>query len=509
MFIKFYKKCSKPCIYDIFLLFLHPVLISCQSMKRVWFVFLLLLSVSSARVLAVEVSMSAEEKKLYNLLMEYRAEKNLPPIPISPALTYVAQTHARDMQAYPPKGDCNLHSWSEHGSWSAVCYTKEPTEAAKKAVWNKPRELTTYPGAGYEISFWNSSGSTAQSALKSWQKSTNHNAMMINLNDWSQLTWRAVGVGIYKEYAVVWFGEEEDGESPETQPAPIQVVTDPELERQLKEMEQQMQHLQEAHEKTVQQDREIEELKAEIDRMKKAEEKKDVNDLNAYKSLNPKPKSAPEKKIQEPKPQPVKEPKQQAVQQQKEPKSQPVKEPQPAKEPKPKKDHSDSWVNRYFNRSGYSSLSYLSVGYMYSCMDGHHLVNASILDFRATLIGFSLLNVEMAVSPFNKRFAYKPALRIYIPVYKYLSVVPYGGAEIDASYIGKYFDKNYTYDETKDFYINAVGGVALNLTAARHVPMEIKVEYRHALLERANGALSPKGIYVGAQIYFGSVFKKK
>lgn len=455
-------------------------------MKRFWFVFLLLLSVSSARVLAVEVSMSAEEKKLYNLLMEYRAEKNLPPIPVSPALTYVAQTHARDMQAYPPNGDCNLHSWSENGNWSPVCFTKEPDEAAKKAVWNKPRELTTYPGAGYEISFWSSAGATPQAALKSWKKSDGHNAMIVHLNEWSQLTWRAVGIGIYKEYAVVWFGEEEDGESPETQPAPVQVVTDPEVER------------------------EIEELKAEIDRMKKAEEKKDVNDLNAYKSLNPKPKSAPEKKIQEPKPQPVKEPKQQAVQQQNEPKSQPVKEPQPAKEPKqPKKDHSDSWVNRYFNRSGYSSLSYLSVGYMYSCMDGHHLVNASILDFRATLIGFSLLNVEMAVSPFNKRFAYKPAFRIYIPVYKYLSVVPYGGAEIDASYIGKYFDKNYTYDETKDFYINAVGGVALNLTAARHVPMEIKVEYRHALLERANGALSPKGIYVGAQIYFGSFFNKK
>ena len=35
---------------------------------------------------------------------------------------------------------------------------------------------------------------------------------MINLGIWKNRTWNAVGVGIYKNYAVVWFGEESDKE---------------------------------------------------------------------------------------------------------------------------------------------------------------------------------------------------------------------------------------------------------------------------------------------------------
>ena len=176
---------------------------------------------------------------------------------------------------------------------------------------------------------------------------------------------------------------------------------------------------------------------------------------------------------------------------------------------KPKKDKSNSWLNRFYNYSGFSSLSYLSAGYTYSCMGGKHMVNASVFDFRVGLFSASLLNVEMSVSPFDKRFAYKPNIRIYIPIAKCFSLVPYGGAEVDASYLGQYFDKSYAYNVDKDFYINAVGGIALNLTAMRHVPIEIRAEYRHPVKESYAGALNPKGVYVGAQIYFGSVFYKK
>ena len=182
---------------------------------------------------------------------------------------------------------------------------------------------------------------------------------------------------------------------------------------------------------------------------------------------------------------------------------------QPVQEQKQSKDRSNSWLNRFYDYSGFSSLSYLSAGYTFACMTGSHMINASLLDFRVSLFSASLLNVEMSVSPFNKRFSYKPNIRIYIPVAKCFSIVPYGGAEIDASYLGKYFDKNYTYDVQNDFYINAVGGLALNLTAARHVPMEINVEYRHPVLVPTAGALNPQGVYVGAKIYFGSVFYKK
>ena len=48
----------------------------------------------------------------------------------------------------PP--ECNLHSWSDKGPWSACCYT--PDHAQAQCMWDKPSELTNYPGNGYEIS---------------------------------------------------------------------------------------------------------------------------------------------------------------------------------------------------------------------------------------------------------------------------------------------------------------------------------------------------------------------
>jgi len=33
---------------------------------------------------------------------------------------------------------------------------------------------------------------------------------MVNDGIWKKITWNAIGVGIYKEYGVVWFGELKD-----------------------------------------------------------------------------------------------------------------------------------------------------------------------------------------------------------------------------------------------------------------------------------------------------------
>ena len=37
-------------------------------------------------------------------------------------------------------------------------------------MWNKPRELTSYIGDGYEIAYWSSEGATAAAALNGWKK---------------------------------------------------------------------------------------------------------------------------------------------------------------------------------------------------------------------------------------------------------------------------------------------------------------------------------------------------
>lgn len=152
--------------------------------------------------------LSAEERKLYDLLMDYRKSKGLAPIPLSPRLTIVAQLHAKDLSehyTYDPDSKCNPHSWSRKGKWSPCCYTNDHKQA--KCMWDKPREITGYPGNGYEIAYYSSAGANAEEGITGWKASPGHNPVMINEGTWSRITWNAVGIGIYKEYGVVWFGE--------------------------------------------------------------------------------------------------------------------------------------------------------------------------------------------------------------------------------------------------------------------------------------------------------------
>jgi uncharacterized protein YkwD len=158
-----------------------------------------------------ETCISPEELKLYHLINSYRKKKRLPPIPLSKSLTYVAQTHAKERMANKPDSDkCNDHSWSLNEKWSSCCYT--PDHKQKECMWNKPKELTSYSSFGYEIAYWYSAEATPDQALNSWQKSKGHNEIIINSGVWKNLKWKAIGVGIYKNYAMVWFGNETDNE---------------------------------------------------------------------------------------------------------------------------------------------------------------------------------------------------------------------------------------------------------------------------------------------------------
>lgn len=175
----------------------------------------------------------------------------------------------------------------------------------------------------------------------------------------------------------------------------------------------------------------------------------------------------------------------------------------------PEPETRSNFLERYFEYSGRHALYILGVGYSYSCANGYHLVNASLFDFRTTMIGFSLLNVEMAVKPFKKRFSWKPQARVYIPTTKYLVVVPYGGAQVDMSYIGTYFSETYDYRIENEFYVNAFVGVAANFSILPNVPLEVKAEYRFPIRSVNLDPPAPKGFYLGANIYFGLTYKKK
>lgn len=77
-------------------------------------------------------------------------------------------------------------------------------------MWKKPQELSDYRGSGFEISSGSSGGRIdAATALRVWQGSSGHNAVIINQGMWNK-PWRAFGVGISGGYAVAWFGNEAD-----------------------------------------------------------------------------------------------------------------------------------------------------------------------------------------------------------------------------------------------------------------------------------------------------------
>lgn len=145
-----------------------------------------------------------QEQELYDLLAQYRKQKGLKPIPLSPKLTQVARLHVYDLVTnQPASGRCNLHSWSNNGKWTACCYTGN--DASAKCMWNKPKELTGYSSAGFEIAAF-ATNMSPQVAMDGWRSSRGHNEVMINRGAWKKMNWQAVGVGISGDYAVIWFG---------------------------------------------------------------------------------------------------------------------------------------------------------------------------------------------------------------------------------------------------------------------------------------------------------------
>lgn len=145
------------------------------------------------------------------MMMTYRKSKGLPPIKLSARLTDVAQTHARDLAEnykFDPRNKCNPHSWSSKGKWSSCCYTSDHKKA--QCMWDKPKEIAGYTSPGYEIAYYSSAGASAKEGLEGWKKSPSHNPLIVNEGMWSNVNWGAIGIGLYKEYGIVWFGELED-----------------------------------------------------------------------------------------------------------------------------------------------------------------------------------------------------------------------------------------------------------------------------------------------------------
>lgn len=163
-----------------------------------------LLSTAPSKIKPSEI-----ESELYRLIMEYRKSEGLPSIPYSRSLSKVARIHVRDLQKNRPSGKCNIHSWSDDGPWTPGCYTDDHAKA--NVMWDKPKELTGYKTSGFEIACTMSpSYINARQALDGWQDSYYHNQVIVNEGVWKGYTWKAIGIGLYGNYAVVWFGYSPD-----------------------------------------------------------------------------------------------------------------------------------------------------------------------------------------------------------------------------------------------------------------------------------------------------------
>ena len=184
------------------------------TMKNITWIVVFVLFVASP-VFGQETCLSAEEKKLYDLINQYRKTKKLKPIPLSSKLTKTAQAHVRDLNenyAYEDGAKCNPHSWSDKGKWSSCCYTPDHKEA--KCMWDKPMEIAGYASAGYEIAYYTSGEASAEEGLAGWKKSPGHNPVIVNLGTWEKIEWKAIGIGMNGNYGVVWFGELAHEETP-------------------------------------------------------------------------------------------------------------------------------------------------------------------------------------------------------------------------------------------------------------------------------------------------------
>ncbi|MEB3359086.1 MAG: pre-peptidase C-terminal domain-containing protein [Synechococcales bacterium] len=156
---------------------------------------------------------NGEEQALYDLINQHRAANGLPAIPLSKALSTVANRHVIDLdQHYEFATGNSLHSWSD-APYDATNPDTYPT------IWEAPQRLQTgYPGNGYENAFGGSGDyvATAADAFNGWKNSSSHNAVILNQGGWSNLTWNALGIGIRAGFAVIWFGEVVDPTGPPT-----------------------------------------------------------------------------------------------------------------------------------------------------------------------------------------------------------------------------------------------------------------------------------------------------
>ncbi|MBI9035953.1 MAG: SPOR domain-containing protein [Bacteroidales bacterium] len=171
--------------------------------------FLFVLS-SKAQFSSIEdFCISENDKALFESFNKYRLEQDLPKLELSRALSYVANTHVKDLFFNQPyKRNCSMHSWSDKGRWTPLCFdTSSPNY---KGMTAKPRELTYYRSDAYEIIFFTNIEMSMEDILKQWAALDASKDLILQKGKWAKYKWTSIGIGTFKGYSCVWLGTAKD-----------------------------------------------------------------------------------------------------------------------------------------------------------------------------------------------------------------------------------------------------------------------------------------------------------
>ena len=158
---------------------------------------------------SVKISITQDDTILFNMINDMRRQNKLPSIPLSLDLCKVAQIHIADLIKWKPQDKgCSLHSWSGSGKWTSCCNTKEVFGI--QCMKAKPREITGYPGDGYELIYWGEDKAIPSEAADLWKQVEASSDMILSRAKWSGYQWKALGVGVKGGYAILWLGDTND-----------------------------------------------------------------------------------------------------------------------------------------------------------------------------------------------------------------------------------------------------------------------------------------------------------
>jgi len=157
--------------------------------------------------------LTKDEAELAAKINKLRADNKLPQLPVSRSLYSVAKWHVIDLSLFAPHENagkqCDLHSWSDkgigRGGWKPLCYTADHANALD--MFKKPYEIANYMANGYENIYWTSAPLTPAMVMNGWENRKDEKDIILQQSNFNRNRWTSMGVGIYGNYASVWFGE--------------------------------------------------------------------------------------------------------------------------------------------------------------------------------------------------------------------------------------------------------------------------------------------------------------